>query len=73
MMKFTQDFNIYTFNFWGGAKLTIESIQKAGKMDDLQLLIEDIFLDKIPSATDINDYVWFEAFEIFNNLQIQEI
>lgn len=69
-MKFTNDFDVHTFKFWGGAEDTVEVILEAGKMDDLQHHLEEVFADKIPSATDINDYVWFEASRIFYWLEI---
>jgi hypothetical protein len=35
-------------------------------------MLEEIFADKIPTATEINDTVWFDSDEIFNMLGINE-
>lgn len=66
-MQFKSDFNIYTFPFWSGAKDRIEDIKALGLMDELQNYIEQLFYDKIPSATDINDFVWFDCDDEFLN------
>lgn len=59
-MEYTKEFDLYTFKFWGGAKGTIEEVQLLDMMDELESLLEDVFYESTPSATDINDFVWFE-------------
>ena len=56
-MKYTQEFNVDTFPWWSGAKDTIAKVRKAKKMDELQTLIEEAFLDEVPTATQLNDCV----------------
>ena len=61
-MRYTKDFDIYTFEFWSGAKDTIEQVEKLGLMRDLESMIEEVMMmdEEIPTATEINDFVWFE-------------
>jgi len=73
-MKYTNEFDINTFNFWSGAKDTVDDIQRAGKMEELGTLIEDTFSydAEPPSETDINDFVWFERDFIYESLGLDE-
>lgn len=66
-MQYKTDFNIYKFSFWSGAEDRIKDIKALGLMDELQNYIEQLFYDKIPSATDINDFVWFDCDDEFLN------
>ena len=70
-MVYTQLFKIDEFPFWSGAKNTIAEVKKAGKMDDLELLVEEFFANDTPTKTQINDYVWFNQHEIFLRLGIR--
>ena len=73
-MKYTNEFDINTFKFWSGAKDTITDIQRAGKLEELGALIEEVFGDneEPPSETAINDFVWFERDFIYENLGLDE-
>ena len=60
-MYYAVEFDINSFEFWGGATSTIESIRELDKLDELEDLIIDVFSDsENVSETDINDFVWFE-------------
>ena len=60
-MYYTVEFDIYSFEFWSGAKSRIESIRELDKLDELESLIIDVFSDsENVSETAINDFVWFE-------------
>ena len=69
-MKYLQEFNVDTFPWWSGAKDTIAEVRKANKMDELQAHIEDVFFKDVPTATQLNDYVWFNSKDIFNAIGI---
>jgi hypothetical protein len=71
-MKYSKEFDVNEFDFWGGAKDTIKVIKEHKMMGQLQDMLEEIFADKIPTATEINDTVWFDSDEIFNMLGIDE-
>ena len=61
-MTYQVEFNADNFPWWSGACQTVEEIRNAGKMDELQAHIEEIFScsEEPPTDTDINDYVWFD-------------
>ena len=74
-MKYAVEFNIDTFSFWGGAKTTLEQVKKAGKVDELSELIEEHFgrnSGEIPTATEINDLLWWGQTDIYEALGIQQ-
>lgn len=71
-MKYSQEFNVDTFPWWSGAKDTIAEVRKANKMDKLQAHIEDVFFKDVPTATQLNDYVWFNSEDIFNAIGIDK-
>ena len=71
-MVYSKDFSVDSFEFWSGAKDTVEDVRKAGKMDELQTLIEEQFCDHVPTATQINDFVWFERTFIYSQLGLDE-
>ena len=71
-MKYTQEFNVDTFPWWSGAKDTITEVKKHNKMDELQQLIEEEFANMIPTATQLNDYVWFNHENICKALGISD-
>lgn len=56
------EFDICSFQAWGGAKRVIEQAQKVGALYELQDLVEMVF-DGYDEVTDtmINDFIWFDA------------
>ena len=71
-MVYSKDFSVDSFEFWSGAKDTVKDVREAGKMDELQELIEEQFADRVPTATQINDFVWFERGYIYSQLGLDE-
>ena len=73
-MVYSKEFSVDTFPFWSGAKDTVKDVREARKMDELQLLIEEMFADKEtpPTETEINDFVWFERDFIYDRLGLDE-
>ena len=59
-MKYAVDFDIDNFEFWGGARRVIEQVRKEDLLEDASVLIETAFEGETPTATQINDYVWFD-------------
>lgn len=60
-MKYTKEFSVDNFKFWSGAVQVVNAFRKANILDDLQQLIEDKFVNKTPTDTEINDFVWFDV------------
>ena len=58
-MKYAVDFDINTFEFWSGARRVVEQLRKEDLLEDALVLIETAFEGETPTATQINDYVWF--------------
>ena len=71
-MIYSKEFSVDTFPWWTGAKDTIAEVKKHNKMDELQQLIEENFSDKIPTATEVNDFVWLERSWILTQLGIED-
>ena len=71
-MIYSKDFSVDSFEFWSGGKDTVDDVRRAEKMDELQELIEEQFSDRIPTETEINDFVWFERGYIYSQLGLDE-
>lgn len=71
-MDYTQEFNVETFEFWSGAESTFNKIKEKDLVEEFQSHLEEVFYDRIPTATEINDYVWFDSDSIFEALGISE-
>jgi len=59
------------FQPWGRAVSTFETIENAEKLDDLELLIEELYPDGI-SETQLNDILWVEEDWLFEQLGLSE-
>ena len=66
-MKIICDFIDYTP--WAGAVDAYNKIQDAGKLDELEALLDEWFNGEA-TTTQINDVLWFEAEEVFDALGI---
>ena len=65
-MMYKNEFDIDTFKFWAGANDRMNDAtddQREAVDERLQELFEDS--GDIPTATEINDVVWFECNDIF--------
>ena len=66
-MKVIYDFSDYTP--WGGAVDAYDKIDGAGKLDDLETLLDEWF-DGEATSTQINDVLWFDYEQVFDALGI---
>ena len=71
-MKIISEVSLRDFQAWAGAVETKERILKEGKEEEFEELIEELCY-KYPTATEINDYLWFDSEEIFNSLGIENL
>ena len=69
-MKYYVEEHIENFIAWSGGRDTLDIIRTYGKLDDLEDYLQEVFLDTMPSDTDINDFLWFEKQTILNALNI---
>lgn len=66
------DFSYLTENSWSGAIDTLNTIGEHMKEDELMDLLEEVFEGDIPTATEVNDFLWFEDEYIFEALGIKD-
>ena len=66
-MELTVNFEGYTP--WSGAIDTFNTIEEAGKIDELEGVVEEM-LGETASMVEVNDLLWFEADEILDRLGI---
>jgi hypothetical protein len=56
-MEYTKDLNLTNFEFWSEAK-------KHGftynELKEIEFSLENLYCDKTPTETEINDLFWFE-------------
>lgn len=74
MLEVKQEMNFEDLknNCWSGAINTLQRVEEEGKEEDLILLLDEIFLESIPTLTEVNDILWFEDEMIFESLGIIE-
>ena len=53
---------------WSGALDTLADIENAGKEEELMQHLEDVFADRTPTETDINDYLWHDREYVYEAL-----
>lgn len=56
-MIYTVELNLTEFEFWSGAK---QHSFTYDELKELEYTIEDLYFDKKPTETEINDLFWFE-------------
>ncbi len=57
-MKYTKDLNLTSFKFWSGAK---QHEFTYNELKQLEYILEDLYHEKPPTETEINDLFWFET------------
>ncbi len=71
MKTINENTTLYNFAAWSGAKDTKETIINAGKAEEFDYLIEELYPDGL-TETQLNDILWFEEKWIYENLGITE-
>ena len=69
MLKVMCDFSDYSP--WSGAVETYNRIEEEGKIDNLEMLLEECYPEGI-TMTQINDILWFDSEWVLENLVIYE-
>lgn len=57
-------FDNYNFEFWDGAANRMDNATQEQKEQVFRRLVE-VFTGETPTETEVNDYVWFECDDIF--------
>ena len=70
-MKIISEIGIADFKAWSGAVETKEAIVNAGKCDEFDSYIEEIYPDGL-TDTELNDMLWLQDDWIFEALGISE-
>ena len=69
-MTITYDLDLNSFNAWSGAVDTLDRIQREGKCEELENILEDLYPDGI-TETQLNDLLWFDSEQIYEWLGIR--
>ena len=70
-MKIIKEISFSQFEPWSGAVDTYNLIVEAGKEDELEAILEDLYPDGL-SDTELNDLLWFESEWLLESLGIAE-
>ena len=70
-MKYTTEFDAYSFPFWGPAKAIVDEIAHANAIEGLQEMVETAFFGETPTKTQINNFVWVESDMILSQLGLR--
>lgn len=68
-MRIVKEISVEDFEGWSGANDTIEVIEKTGKVDEFDNLIEELYPDGL-SETSLNDLLRFDYEWIYETLDI---
>lgn len=60
------DFNAVAAMAWSGAVQVCQEIIMQDREEEAMALIEEIFFDSVPSATELNDFIWFELADMMD-------
>ena len=60
----------YVKNAWGGAITALNDVVKQGREEEAMAIIEEYFSEEalgyIPSAIDLNDFIWLQLADIMH-------
>ena len=58
-MQYIVESELRQFPAWSGGKDTMDDLTY-DEIDTIEAMLEDVFCDKTPTDTEINDFLWFE-------------
>ena len=70
-MRIYSETSLENFEAWSGAVDTLDRVREAGKCDELESILEDLYPDGM-SKTELNDLLWFEPETVYEWLGIEE-
>ena len=66
------DFETIAENAWSGAIQVCNEVIRQGRKNEAMCLIEEIFFDNVPNATELNDFIWFELGDLMHLWDAEE-
>ena len=69
-MTITYELDLNSFQAWSGAKDTLDRIQREGKCEELENILEDLYPDGM-TETQLNDLLWFDSEQVYEWLGIR--
>lgn len=69
-MTITYDLNLNSFNAWSGAVDTLNRVQREGKCEELESVLEELYPDGM-TETQLNDLLWFDSEQVYEWLGIR--
>lgn len=69
-MQYKKDF--CEFEPWGQAREIYERIEREGKFDELESLLEEVFTSELPTETQINDLLAYDWEWVYEQLGIED-
>lgn len=69
-MTITYELDLNRFQAWSGAKDTLERIQREGKCEALENILDELYPDGM-TETELNDLLWFEPETVYEWLGIR--
>ena len=69
-MTITYELDLNRFEAWSGAKETLERIQREGKCEELENVLEELYPDGM-TETQLNDLLWFDSESVYEWLGIR--
>ena len=70
IMTITYELDLNSFEAWSGAKETLDRIQREGKCEELENMLEELYPDGM-TETELNDLLWFEPETVYEWLGIR--
>ena len=72
IIKEVSDFYELKENSWSGALDTLKDIEDTDKEEELMAFLEEVFMEKTPTDTEVNDFLWFERDFIYENIGLNK-
>ena len=69
-MTITYELDLNSFEAWSGAKDTLDRIQREGKCEELENILEELYPDGM-TETELNDLLWFDSESVYEWLGIR--
>ena len=69
-MTIIYELDLNRFEAWSGAKETLERIQREGKCEELENVLEELYPDGM-TETELNDLLWFDSESVYEWLGIR--